>query len=164
MESANGMNQPWLELIIRFFQEDQWSFQRIEQKPVFRAGYRGEHGTWVCYIRIDVEQQKVLFHSLSGLNILPQFRFPVLHYLDLVNQQLSNGRFDVDIDNGDVLFKTTLDLADQDLTVDTIRSMAYENVRTMDRYFPGVVSVVHGGLSPETALARIEMTPVESRL
>ena len=165
METLNESEPSWLDAVIRFFQEDQWNFQKLENKPVVRAGYRGEHGTWVCYARVDREAQRFIFHSLMGLNIPPQYRMPVVEYLMRVNYLLAIGCFDMDLETGDVRFKTAIELSGCPLTVEQVRSMAYVNVRTMDHYFPGVMAVVHRGMLPETALAHIDplqvIRPVE---
>jgi len=160
MESASENGISWVNVTIRFFQEDQWNFQKLENQPVVRAGYRGEHGTWVCYARADEEFHRFIFHSLMGLNIPPQYRLPVVEYLTRANYQLVIGNFDMDLDTGNVRFRTAVELQDDTvLTVDQVRSLAYTNVRTMDHYFPGVMAVVHGGLLPETALERIDPLP-----
>ena len=159
METVNENNLSWLDVIIRFFQEDQWNFQKLENKPVVRAGYRGEHGTWVCYARVNAEAQQFIFHSLMGLNIPPQYRIAVAEYLTRVNHVLTIGAFDMDLDTGDVRFRTAIELCSCSLTVEQVRSMAYTNVRAMDHYFPGVMAVVHHGILPETALARIDPLP-----
>jgi hypothetical protein len=156
MELGQNSGQAWMDVILRFLQSEQWSYQVLNEKPAVRAGYRGEHGTWVCYIRIEEEQGRIVLNSLMGLNILPQYRFPVMQYLSRVNNLLVNGKFEIDLDSGDVKFKTSIDVKNGDLKLDEVRVFAYSNVRTMDHYFPGVISVVHGGLTPEAALARVD--------
>ncbi len=160
MES-NGNGQSLMEVVVRFFREDQWNFQEVENKPVIRAGYRGEHGTWICFARVDEENQRFLFHSTMGLNIPPQYRTAVAEYITRVNFGLPLGNFEMDFDTGDVRFRTSIETPEGGLTVPMVRALAYANVRSMDRYFPGVLAVVHGGLSPEAALARAETQVVE---
>jgi hypothetical protein len=160
MES-HGNGQSLMDVVLRFLREDQWNFQQLDNKPIIRAGFRGERGTWVCFARVDEEHQRFLFHSIMGLNIPPQYRAAVAEYLTRANYGLPVGNFEMDLDTGDVRFKTSIEIPEGDLTVAMIRKLAYANVRNMDHYFPGVLSVVHGGLSPEAALARTETQVVE---
>ena len=37
-----------------------------------------------------------------------------------------------------------------------IRQLVYANVTMMDRYFPAIMNVIYGGLTPEEAVARVE--------
>jgi hypothetical protein len=159
MESANGNDPSWMDVILQFFQEDQWNYQKLDNKPVIRAGYRGEHGTWVCYAQVDEALHRFSFHSLMGLNIAPQYRVPVVEYLTRVNYLLAVGSFDMDLDTGNVRFRTSIELYSCALSVEQVRSLAYTTVRTMDHFFPGVMAVVHGGLLPEMALERIDPLP-----
>jgi len=160
MES-HGNGQSILDVVLRFFREDQWNFQQIDKKPVIRAGFRGERGTWVCFARVDEEHQRFLFHSIMGLNIPTQYRVAVAEYLTRVNYGLPVGNFEMDLESGDVRFKTSIETPEGEITVAMVRALAYTNIRNMDHYFPGVLAVVHGGLSPEAALARIEAQIVE---
>jgi hypothetical protein len=158
---THGNGQSLMDVVIRFFREDQWNFQQIENKPIIRAGFRGERGTWVCFAQVDDEHQRFLFHSVMGLNIPLQYRPAVAEYLTRVNYGLPLGNFEMDLDSGDVRFKTSIEVPEGELTVAMVRTLTYVNVRSMDHYFPGVLAVVHGGLSPEAALARAEAQVVE---
>jgi hypothetical protein len=74
---------------------------------------------------------------------------------------LTVGNFEMNLDSGEVRFKTSVETPEGELTVPIVRALAYANVRAMDRFFPGVLAVVHGGLSPEAALARVEAQVIE---
>ena len=160
MELAIENGQTLMDVVLQFFQEDQWNFQKVEQKPVVRAGYRGEHGTWVCYAQLDEEDPRFLFDSYCGLNISPQDRPAVAEYITRVNYLLHLGNFEMKWDTGDVWFRTSCAIVDSNLSFEMIGTLVYTNVQTMDHYFPGIVSVVHGGLSPQAALDRIDGIPV----
>ena len=138
-----------------FSRKSSWETQPVEGKPVLRAGFRGDHGTWVCYIRVDEAKKSVLFHSLLGMNIPPQYRVAVMEFITRANYGLATGNFEMDLDRGEVRFRTSAEAADGELSVGMLRGMAYANVHTIDRYLSGVMAVVHGGLSPEAALARV---------
>lgn len=157
----SGNGQPLMDVVLRFFKEDQWNFQRINNQPVIRAGFRGERGTWVCYVRVDEANKRFLFHSNLGLNIPGQYRAAVAEYITRVNFELPLGNFEMDFDTGDVRFKTSIEAPEGELTVGMVRALAYTNVRAVDHYFPGLMAVVHSGLSPEAALARVEAQAVE---
>lgn len=152
--SENG--HAMLAVILRFFQEDHWSYQKIENKPIVRAGYHGERGTWVCFARADEENERLTFHAVMGLNIPAEYRLQAAEYLIRVNYGLPVGNFDMNLDTGDIRFRTSIETPGSAITVEMVRAMAYTTVRSMDTYFPGVIAVVHAGLSPEAALARIE--------
>lgn len=158
---ASGNGQPLMDVVLRFFQEDQWNYQQVPGKAMVRAGHRGERGTWVCHAKVDELNQRFIFYALMGMNIPNEYRAPVAQYLTRVNDQLLVGNFEMNMDTGDIRFKTSVETPEGELSVAMVRAMAYTSVRNMDYYFPGVLSVIHGGLNPEAALARVETQPVE---
>jgi len=158
---TNGSGPLLLDVVLRFFQEDQWNFQTIEGKSLIRAGYRGEHGTWICYVRVEEENCLLLFHSSMGLNIPPEYRSAAAEYLTRANLLLPVGNFEMNMDTGDIRCKTSVETPEWELTVAMVRALAYANLRAMDRFFPGLLAVIHGGLSPASAIARVESQAVE---
>lgn len=158
---SSGNGQPLMDVVLRFFQEDQWHYQIDNLKSAARAGHRGERGTWICHAKVDQKNQRFLFYTMMGVNIPVEYRGPVAEYLTRVNHHLTLGSFEMNMDTGDIRFRVGVVTPEGELSVAMVRAMAYASVRSMDLYFPGVLSVVHGGLSPEAALARVEAQPVE---
>lgn len=157
-----GTGQAMIDVVLQFFQEEQWYYQKVEDKPVIRAGYRGERGTWVCYARVDEEHQRFLFQAVTGMTIPAQHWPQVIDYLNRVNCGLVLGNFELDVDSGDIRFRVGIETPRGELTIDMVRVMAYTGVQTMDNYIPGVMTVIYSGLSPEAALARLETQPAET--
>jgi len=152
--SENG--QPLIDIVLQFFQQDQWNYQKTKNPSIIRAGFHGERGTWICYARVDEANRRFLFHSWMGLSIPAGIHPAVLEYLNRVNCRLPIGSFDLNQDTGDVRCKTGVEDPGGTINVGLVRALAYANVRAMDQYFPGVVAVVHSGLSPLAALARLD--------
>jgi hypothetical protein len=154
--------QPLMDVVLQFLQEDRWHYQKVENKPAVRTGFRGERGTWVCYIMVDEAERRVLIHALMGMNFPRQFYSQINEYITRVNYRLPVGNFEMNLDTGDVRFRTSVEVPDGQISSGQVRALAYTNVRAMDYYFPGVVAVVHSGLSPEAALARVDAQMLES--
>ena len=83
-------------------------------------------------------------------------RLAVAEYITRANYGLRIGNFELDFDDGEVRYKSSLDFESVELTPGLIRNTIYPAVQTMDRYLPGVLSVVFGGKSAEEAIAAIE--------
>lgn len=157
----NGNRPNLMDVVLDFFQEEQWNYQQLNDRSIIRAGYRGERGTWVCYARVEEENQRFLFHSFIGLNIAPEYRLSVAEYLTRVNYCLPVGNFDMDFETGEVRFRAGIETPEGELSVKMVRALAYASVRAMDQYFPGLLAVVRNGLSPTAALARVDAQTVE---
>ncbi len=66
------------------------------------------------------------------------------------------GNFELDFTDGEIRYKTSIDVEGDRLTSALIRQLVYANVTMMDEYLPGIKAVVEGELSPEDAIAKIE--------
>ena len=58
--------------------------------------------------------------------------------------------------DGEVRYKSSVDFEGSTLSPVLIRNTMYPAVQTMDRYWPGIMSVVYGGRSPEEAITAVE--------
>lgn len=65
------------------------------------------------------------------------------------------GNFELDFDDGEVRYKTSVDVEGTRLTIPLIRQVVNLNVVTMDRYWPAIQHTL-AGLAPAEALRRAE--------
>ncbi|HEY9850963.1 MAG TPA: hypothetical protein V6D28_15955 [Leptolyngbyaceae cyanobacterium] len=66
------------------------------------------------------------------------------------------GNFELDYADGEVRYKTSIDVEGSNLTFPLIKQLVYTNVTMMDEYLPGIVSVIEGNVEPKDAIAKIE--------
>ena len=145
-----------LDTAIAFFQEDGWPFQPLEGQPILQIGFQGDNGQWVCFAQAREEQAQFVFYSVVAARA-PEARRPALaEFLTRANFGLIVGNFELDWDDGEVRYKTSLDVEGDQLTPALVKQMAYANVVTMDRYLPGIMRVIYGDVSPAQALAEID--------
>ena len=67
------------------------------------------------------------------------------------------GNVEMDFSDGEVRYKTSVDLEDVEIAGRLVRNMIYTNVLTLDRYIPGLMRMLTGGVSPVEAIQ--EMGP-----
>lgn len=142
--------------VIQFFKEDDWKFRQLEGKTILRLGFKGKAGSWTCYAQVIEKQARFIFYSIMGSNVPLDKRPAIAEYLTRANYGLRIGNFEMDFSDGEVRYKTSIDVEGEELTFKMWKSLVYANVSTMDRYFPGIMSVVYGGTSPEEAITEIE--------
>ncbi len=142
--------------MVDFFRADNWSFSQVEGKPVLWMDFAGKNGRWTCFAREDEERQIFLFHSYLPVKA-PEDKRPVLaDMLTRANYGLYIGNFELDFNDGEVRFKTSLDVENDRLSHALTKGAVYANVSIMDKYLPGIMSVIYGGASPTEAIAQIE--------
>ena len=145
-----------LDAVISFFKEDDWTFTQVEDRPILRLGFQGDNGQWTCYAQAREEETQLLFYSLCPVKAPEDKRPAVAEFLARANYGLFIGNFELDFGDGEIRFKTSIDVEGERLSPALVRPLVYTNVLMMDRYLPGLMSVIYGGETPAEAVAKVE--------
>lgn len=148
--------RPILDALSGFFESDGWSVDPVPGQSSLRMQFRGKSGTWACYAQARERDRQFLFYSVCPVSVPEARRAAVAEYLTRANYGLLIGNFEMDLADGEVRCKTGMDVERTELTDDLVRPAVYANVVTMDKYLPGISSVVYGDASPVEAIAEID--------
>lgn len=151
-DDDNGL----LETVIDFFTKDDWTFTKLQGESILQVACQGENGRWNCYAQAREDQEQFVFYSIYP-NIAPEDkRLAMSEFLTRANYGLIIGNFEMDFKDGEIRYKTSIDVEGDLLTTDLIKQLVYANVMMMDHYLPGIQAVMDGTLSPVEAIAHIE--------
>jgi hypothetical protein len=139
-----------------YFKVNGWNFDKLEERPVLRMGFKGEHAEWMCFAQARQEQQQAVFYSRAGFRVPEERRAAVAEFISRANYGMIIGNFELDVEDGEIRYKTSIDIEGGELSPNLIRNMVAPNVTMMDRYLPGVLAVAFGGVTPKAAIASIE--------
>jgi hypothetical protein len=153
-EHANGLRA--YEVLGRFLSDDGWFPQPIEGLHAYRTFYSGDSGELRCYALVRVDLEQFIFHAVAGVKVPAERRGPAAEFLTRANYGLRIGNFEMNIADGEVRYKSSLDFEGEQLTFNLIRNAIYPAVRIMDEYLPGLMQVAFGGASPDEAIEAIE--------
>ncbi len=142
--------------MVRFFQADDWFFEELPGKPVLRLRVRGNNGAWTCYAQAREKEQQFVFYSVLDFNVPLNRRQAMAEFLTRANYGLVIGNFEMDFDDGEIRYKTSIDVSGDRLTPELIKPLVYTNLLVMDRYLPGIVKVAFANADPASAIAEIE--------
>jgi hypothetical protein len=142
--------------LVRYFEEDEWAFSPLQDRPLIIVTASGEHGMYTCYAQAREEHQQVVFYSLYAVKAREEKRMAAMEYITRANYGLVVGNFEMDLSDGEVRYKTSLDVEGEELTSGLIRLLVASNLATSDHYLPGYMLVLYGNLSAEQAIAEIE--------
>jgi hypothetical protein len=155
MDEGSGMEQIF-NALIEFFEDDEWDFQWVEGMSVLSMGFAGRNGKWMCYAQARERQQQFVFYSVMPVNAPPEQRQTMAEFITRANYGMIVGNFELDFDDGEIRYKTSIDVEGATLFPPLIRQVVYANVFIMDRYLPGLMSVLYGGKNAAEAIAAIE--------
>ena len=77
-------------------------------------------------------------------------------FITRANYGMIVGSFEMDYGDGEVRYKTSIDVEGDRLSLGLVRQLVYINVLMMDRYLPGIMKVAYGDVDPAAAIDSIE--------
>jgi hypothetical protein len=144
------------EVVRDYFNEEEWEFVKLdEEEEVFQVKYEGANGLWSCYAYANDEASELMFYSICPMAAPPEKLLLIAEFLSRANFGLKIGNFELDFEDGEIRYKTSIDVENDRLSVALVRNLVYCNLQTMDKYLPGIIGVMNN-LSPEEAIARVE--------
>jgi hypothetical protein len=142
--------------VTKFFKEAGWPYSQMGERTALNVTFQGKNGSWNCLAQVDEERYIFLFYSYCPVKA-PEDKRPILaDFLTRANYGLYVGNFEMDFNDGEVRYKTSVDVEGDWLSQPLIKQMVYTNFMIMDKYLPGIMSVIYGGASPTEAIAQVE--------
>lgn len=145
-----------LQEMLNFFTEDDWNFTKLQGESVLQLPFQGKNGRWSCYAKAREEKKQFVFYSLCPITAPKDKRPAVAEFLTLANYGLMIGNFELDLNDGEIRYKTSIDIVGDRLSFALIKNLVYTNVTMMDEYLPGILLVINDDTSPQEAITKIE--------
>jgi hypothetical protein len=141
-----------LEEIVSFFTKDDWPYTKIKGEPVLLTAFQGENGKWNCSAKVREEQEQFVFYSICPVNAPDSKRQAVAEFITRANSGMIIGNFELDFADGEIRYKTSIDVQGDFLSFELIKQLVYANVTMMDEYLPGIKSVIESDVEPKDAI------------
>ncbi len=151
------------EVMEGFFKRCGFPVDPVAEGTALCTTVEGTSGRWPCIAQAVEDEQVFLFYSARPDDVDESRRGAVARLLSGINYRLMIGNFEIDAADGDVRFRTSLDLSAlpldgrqrELLAAGLIESSVVANIQTMDRYLPHIDRVARGEVEPEEALRRL---------
>ena len=142
--------------MVRFFDEDDWKYQPVEGKAMLRMGFSGDNGKWTCIARAVEEADQFIFYSIAPASVPEEKRVAMAEFITRANYGMRIGNFEMDFSDGELRYKSSIDVEGDRLSSPLVKHMVYPNVLMMDKYLPGIMAIIYAGKSPQQAVQEIE--------
>jgi hypothetical protein len=83
-------------------------------------------------------------------------RVAMAEFITRANYGMRIGNFEMDFSDGELRYKSSIDVEDDHLSSPLIKHMVYPNVLMMDKYLPGIMAILYAGKSPRQAVEEVE--------
>ena len=142
--------------LLAFLEEDEWPISQSDESSLIRSGFEGENGQFELYFACREEQYQLVCYSICSLDT-PLDRLDKLAELTTrINYKIVIGNFELDFEDGEVRYKTSIDVEDTEINGMLIRNLVYANVLTMDQHLPSIYAAMLTELSAEQSLALVD--------
>jgi hypothetical protein len=142
--------------MVAFFEDDDWNFQWVDGTSVLTMGFTGRSGKWMCFAQAREEQHQFVYYSVCPLNVPRDRLAAAAEFVTRANYGMIIGNFELDYTDGEIRYKTSIDVEGDSLSAPLVKQLVYANVLIMDRYLPGLMRVIYGDSTPLEEIERIE--------
>ncbi len=147
-----------LDQFAAFFDEEGWRYNRVQDEGYLRMGFAGRAGRWQCFAQVREAAGQLLFYSVMVDHTPTDRLYPMAELVTRINYGLPIGNFELDFEDGEIRFKTQLDVdgAADHLVQPMLRNLVVANVLTVDRYFEVLQRAMHSDEDPAQLIAMVE--------
>lgn len=143
--------------LLAFLSAEGIPYEHHDDERAVRIEHRGSSVEWGCVAQVWEDQRVFAFYSVSPLRATPTHLGPTSAFVHRANIAILAGNFELDLDDGEVRFKTVVGFGPQGAWSDELaRVVVYTNLAAMDHYIVGLLSVITGASDPQRSLAEIE--------
>ena len=139
-----------------FCREDNWNYLQLNDGITLQLSCQGQNGQINCYARSYDQQNQLIFYALYPLVIPEEKRINIAELITKINYGMIIGNFELDFNDGELRYKTSIDVDGDRLSTALVKRLVYNNVLTIDQYLPAITAVINEELTIDAALLSVE--------
>jgi hypothetical protein len=143
-------------VVLSFFRGQRWLFREEPEQARIVFEYASEAGVWSTFVVALDEAEQVVVYGVVPFAIDAARRGAVMELLTRANFGLTLGNFEIDLDDGETRFKTSLDVEGTSLLEPQLLSLVRANLAVMEHHLPAIVATSLRDARPLDALAALE--------
>jgi len=137
--------------------ENDLKFQVVDpEKMITRCGFSADNGDFSVFFIPDEKSQTLRVHAYCPNHVPEEHRLRACEFITRANYGLRIGNFEMDMDDGELRYKVSVDVEGGELTSKMVSNMKSYALAIMDRYYPGLMALLYGGATPADAIKLVE--------
>lgn len=142
--------------LVEFFDRDGWKYRKLDDYAAIEMGVAGENGNYRLVALVDCDRSIVRFLTFVEGKVPEARRREVMEFITRANYGLLLGNFEIDLGDGEVRFKSSVDVEEGTVTYRQYQNLLFVSLATMDRYYPGLQRVLQGSADAAAAVVESE--------
>jgi hypothetical protein len=151
------MNTPKaLQTVMDFFRRQRLSFLLDPNHPILHASFKGRNASFRSLIAEDESDDFVQVITWVPITVPPDKREAIAELCRRLSCPLKVGHYDMDLNGGDIRFRTYSAHAKGELPQVVISRVLHTNLIMVDQHFPAFVAVLFSNVSAKEASDRLK--------
>jgi hypothetical protein len=146
----------FLDIAQEFLTSDEWPFERDDEKGLLKTGITGDGVSFRVFIDAHDDVDQLLVYIYSPIQVPEEKRLAAAEFVCRANYALKIGNFELDMSDGEVRYKTSVDVEGSQLSPTMVKNLVGVGVGMMHRYYPGLMKLIYGDQSAEACIQEIE--------
>lgn len=121
-------------------------FEWVDES-ILRLNFTGEQGEWIVLIRTDEEKRLCIVYSIYPELVPAEHRAGMANFLFEENYDLSVGNFEMDAADGELRYRTSIDVENDRLSMELLNQLFTTNVVIMDHYLDAIGDILQQGIN-----------------
>ena len=136
-----------------FLQKGNIRFHILEEGIALMAFFSGTNGNFRLIIRTIEAREVIVMDAEISVKAPVAKRADVSEYINRINGNLLIGSFQIDMDDGEVIFRVVINLEGIEMDCyQLLRNSLQISINEADDNLPGILSVIYTNISPKDAL------------
>jgi hypothetical protein len=154
--SEGARVSPLLETVRKTMEVDEWPVHQLPGRHILSSTVSTDSCEWSVFAATFEEDKQVAVYSVIPFTVPEDRRLAAAEVITRANYGLRLGNFEMDFADGELRFKTSIDVEGGTLAEAQVRSLLYANVSVTEKYLPSISAVVQSHVTPADAIAQIE--------
>lgn len=138
------------EITIGALDEIDWTYTTIDEK-LLKSNYSGDNGRYEQYFLTNENGQVLTLMVTSSMRISKNKRTEVVKFLNRCNWGLTLGCFELDVKDGEVRFRRSVDVEGGKLAPKMVQTMLALSLRQYDKAYPYIMKICYGDMNADEA-------------
>jgi hypothetical protein len=129
--------------VASFLIAEGYVFSQDEDGSAFWLKIQGINGEWICHINVRQQENQVLIYSILPKPVSKKQDLNVFQFICELNYGLAIGNFELATEDGEILFKTSIDFEGSNFEVSLFKQLLTMNLQTVDHYLLKIYSFLN---------------------
>lgn len=131
-----------------------WHYDPEPEKLAVRSGFKGNNHVFAVHMYVEDDDPVLILSIIPRLFVPEKKRAVVSELIARLNWGLRVGRWDMDLEDGEIRFTTVHVFGEQGLEAKGFAYVCAASFATADRHFPAFGRVIFADMEPSEAAAR----------